>query len=482
MNKITLFSLAIVCLVFSYCRKDNPVEGEDEYRITIEEARSFFDKELAHAAKLTKRHELITTPDWQHFSVREAGDKKVLIIPLVFKNDLTIKANEDKASLSVQSLTRLFFYKESNDRIVAELVTTVPDDTFLDNRSAGKQFTGMVWIERWNGSPIGGYKYAADGKITGFDLGPEITHDSLLKESDFESQWCYVDFYYCVDAWGYVTCRYNFSQAYSCGGGAVNVGGLGGQFYPVYGSGNPGGTVPPGDVTIGIGLNTTILAPPDRPILDPYQYKRCFSRDSRNTYRIILYVDQPIAGTRTLIADKYGNTDPLSIDLTSKSVGHTWITFEERRPNGAITRRSYGFWPQGFVTPANPRGKAILGNDEEREYDVNLEIGLTSSAFWNLLNDCSTGNTETYDLNTNNCTGWAIDKIFKNTSIILPETLDTWSWGLGKGPTPGNLGEDIRQMDLNVLTENPAVTSVKRNTATGKSLRNYGNCPILPSP
>lgn len=484
MKKITLFSLAIVCLVFSYCRKDSPAKQDNRHDITLEEARSFFNKELAHAIKLTQRHQLIEVPDWQHFSVRQAGDKAVLIVPLLFKKDLTIKANGDSSSLSVQSLTNLFFYKDTHNRIVSEVVTTIPDDALLNNKDAHKQFTGMVWIEAWDGRSIGGYNYASDGNVTSFDLGPEVAHDSLLKEQDNETQWCYIDFYYCVDASGYVTCRYNFSQAYRCGLGSGQFDGLGSEYYPVYGSGsNTGGTTtPPGDATVGIGMNTTILAPPEKPITDPYQYKRCFNRDSRNTYRIVLYVDQPKAGTRALMSDGEGNTDLWAIKGSTKTYGHTWITFEEKRPNGAIVRRSLGFWPNKELELSTQAAPGILGDDSGRDFDVSLEIGLTNGAFFDLLDDCSLGNFERYNLNTNNCTGWAIDKLYNNTSISLPRTLASWGGGLGEGPTPGNLGEDLRRLDLGKILINPVVTNVNRTTSTDVSLKNYGNCPIASEP
>jgi hypothetical protein len=483
MKRITLFSLAIVCLVFSYCRKDIPVKGEDSYQITIEEAQKFFNEKLANTGKLTKRHELIDRPDWQHAAVRKAGDREVLIVPLVFKKDLTIKTNGDSVSLSVQSLTNLLLYRKTGDQIVSELVTTIPDQAFLSNKDAAKKFTGMVWIETWNGSAIGGNRYAADGSITGFDLGGEVTQDSLLKEADYEAQWCYVDFYYCVDAWGYVTCRYNFSQAYRCGGGSTTFGELGAGLYPVYGSGSAGGgTAPPGDETIGIGLNTVILAPPDKPIVDPYQYKRCFNRDSRNTYRIILYVDQPKNGSRALVSDDDGNTDYGAIKNSSKTFGHTWIAFEEKRPNGAIVRRSLGFWPRTDVELSSQAAPGILADDGGRDFDVNLEIGLRKDAFFDLLDNCSMGNLERYNLNINNCTGWVIDKLYYSTSISLPKTMGSWGFGQGEGPTPGNLGEDIRLLNLGIVLNNLKVTSVKRDTSKGISLKNFGNCPVSAEP
>ncbi|WP_298738361.1 hypothetical protein [uncultured Chitinophaga sp.] len=485
MKRIPLFLWAIVCLVFSYCRKDHPVKGTDSYQITIDEARKFFDEELANTTKLTKRHELMERPDWQHAAVKQAGGREVVVVPLVFKQDLTIRSNGDSVALSLQSLTKLLLYKKASDQIVSELVTTIPDKAFLSNKDAATRFTGMVWIEAWNGSAIGGNRYAADGSITGFELGAERWEDSLLKEADFEEQWCYVDFFYCVDASGYVTCRYNFSQAYRCGGGSVPYGQLPGGLYPVYGSGGGNGSVgsmPQPDATIGIGLNTVILAAPDKPIVDPYQYKRCFNRDSRNTYKIILYVDQPKAGTRALVSDDDGNTDLKSVKNDSKNFGHTWITFEEKRPNGAIVRRSLGFWPSTDVDLRSHAAPGILNDDGGRDYDVSLEIGLRKDAFFDLLDDCSLGNLERYNLNINNCTGWAIDKLYNNVSISLPKTIASWGLGRGEGPTPGNLGEDIRQLDLGSILYNSKVTSVKRDVLMGISLKNFGNCPISAEP
>jgi hypothetical protein len=92
------------------------------------------------------------------------------------------------------------------------------------------------------------------------------------------------------------------------------------------------------------------------------------------------------------------------------------------------------------------------------------------------------GNLERYNLNINNCTGWAIDKLYNNTSISLPKTMASWGFGVGEGPTPGNLGEDIRQMDLGGILNNLKVTSVKRDTSKGISLKNYGNCPVAGEP
>ncbi len=485
MKKLTLYWTAIVCLIFSYCRKDNTKEAVHRYRISLEEARSFFNKELASQERLTQRSQLIDGPDWQHVSSRQAGDREVLIVPLKFKKDLTIKAGEGKVDLSLQSLTNLFFYKDAADGIVAEVVTTIPDDGYVLSKKAAKPFTGMVWIETWDGKQIGGYRYSTDGNISPFRIGREIVNDSLLKERELEVQYCYVDFYYCVDASGFVTCRYNFSQSFVCGigSGDMGAGGLSPNYYPVYGSGSgSGGSSAPGDETVGIGLNTVLIAPPDKVIADPWQYKRCFTRSDNSVYKVILYVDQPKAGTRALMADDRGNTSFEAIYGDTKTFGHTWISFEERKANGSIIRRAFGFWPGERIRLTTQTSAGVLGNDEGRNFDVSLEMGVVKNAFFDLLDDCSMGNYERYSLNNNNCTGWAIDKIYKNLLVLLPRTLASWPLGSDEGPTPGNLGEDIRVMDLRQIAGNPRVTNVNRTTVTKRSLENLGNCPILPRP
>jgi hypothetical protein len=485
MKKLTLFWTAIVCLVFSYCRKDNTKEAVHRYSISLEEARSFFNKELASQERLTQRSQLIDAPDWQHVSSRLAGDKEVLIVPLKFKKDLTIKAGEGKMDLSLQSLTNLFFYKDAADRIVAEVITTIPDDGYVLGKEAAKPFTGMVWIEAWDGKQIGGYRYSTDGNIIPFRLGREIVNDSLLKERELVVQYCYVDFYYCVDASGFVTCRYNFSQSFVCGigGGDMGAGGLSPNYYPVYSNGNgSGGSSAPGDETVGIGMNTVLIGPPDRVITDPWQYKRCFTRSENSTYKVILYVDQPKAGTRALMADGEGHTSFGSIENDTKTFGHAWISFEEKRSNGNIIRRAMGFWPAENIRLSTLSAAGVLGNDDDRYFDVSLEIGVVKDAFFSLLDDCSMGNYERYSLNNNNCTGWAIDKIYKNLLILLPRTLASWPLELGEGPTPGNLGEDLRAMDVNQIMGNSRVTNIRKNAVSGPSLKNSGSCPILPAP
>jgi hypothetical protein len=70
-----------------------------------------------------------------------------------------------------------------------------------------------------------------------------------------------------------------------------------------------------------------------------------------------------------------------------------------------------------------------------------------------------------YDLNTNNCTSFAIHAL-QAGNINVPATVGSWADG-GFGYDPGDLGEDIRTMALG--------SSMTRNTTYNDHPNKY-NC------
>ena len=58
-----------------------------------------------------------------------------------------------------------------------------------------------------------------------------------------------------------------------------------------------------------------------------------------------------------------------------------------------------------------------------------------------------------YDINENNCTDQALDCL-KTGGINLPDTEGNWFLNIGGGSNPADLGEDIREMDIDNLPEN----------------------------
>ena len=147
------------------------------------------------------------------------------------------------------------------------------------------------------------------------------------------------------------------------------------------------------------------------------------------------------------------------------SVGHTFLIFSESGFNGTITR-NIGFYPKNGVNPLQPISQGQLNNDANTDYNISLTITLTNSQFFQMMEFLSHGNDPgyNYDLNSNNCTNFALNTLGA-AGVALPATRGTWL--NGEGFNPGDLGEDIRTMQL--------APNMSRNT-TYNDHPNIGNC------
>jgi hypothetical protein len=152
-----------------------------------------------------------------------------------------------------------------------------------------------------------------------------------------------------------------------------------------------------------------------------------------------------------------------SADLVS--AGHAFLILSQWDMVGRITR-NVGFYPKTPVSPFSPATQGQLSNDDEHEYDISLTIEMDNSKFFTLLDFISHGNDPgyNYDLNSNNCSSFAIRAI-RSTGINLPFNPGTWP--NGGGFNPGDLGEDIRTMNLQ-----PGMTKTTEKT----SHPNWGIC------
>jgi hypothetical protein len=147
------------------------------------------------------------------------------------------------------------------------------------------------------------------------------------------------------------------------------------------------------------------------------------------------------------------------------NVGHTFLIFSQNTGGGIVTR-NVGFYPSTSVSPTSPSSQGQLNDDEGHNYDISLTVAVSNSQFFNMLNFIASGNGAgyMYNLNTNNCTTFALNTLSKG-DIILPRT--TGSWVDGSGNDPGDLGEDIRSVNLS--------SNMSRNTLDAAH-PNTGNC------
>jgi hypothetical protein len=150
---------------------------------------------------------------------------------------------------------------------------------------------------------------------------------------------------------------------------------------------------------------------------------------------LTIYADQPIPGS----------TAPVS----GSDVGHSWIGISQNI-NGRTINRVFGYYPANGASPLSPRDAGVLVNDAGHPYDVSVSIPISAMDVLQIINYASTRLPANYDLNTFNCTDFVVDAC-RAAGFILPENLNSWLGG--GGLCPGQLGEDLRTLDIPGKTE-----------------------------
>lgn len=189
---------------------------------------------------------------------------------------------------------------------------------------------------------------------------------------------------------------------------------------------------------------------------DPIDLLDCFytSGNSSGTHSVTIYVDQPIEGTTApYFKNESGEIDP----------GHTFINLTQTY-NGVTHSVTFGFYPLGGVKLINPNNDGVFNDDSAHDYDVSITKSLSASQFNSLLFAIKNKmNYSTYNLNDKNCSDFGLE-VFSRIGIQLPDTYG--SWLLGGGTNPGNLGQDLRNMQLSTgMTRNTTGGTAKRSTA-----------------
>ncbi len=146
-------------------------------------------------------------------------------------------------------------------------------------------------------------------------------------------------------------------------------------------------------------------------------------------------VNEPNPGSRDLL-------NPLS----SFPVGHTYLTLEQHNADGSSVIRNIGFYPRNSVKPGSETDQSIFGNDGNTPYDVSLDFTVSGTEMARVIGRVLAQQGYQYDLNNFNCTNAAIDAL-QSININLPSSKSDET--LFNGNDPGDLGEDIRGLNLN---------------------------------
>ena len=228
-----------------------------------------------------------------------------------------------------------------------------------------------------------------------------------------------------------------YSGGGGSGGGSTGPGGYGG-----------GGDDGSGNTTTMVLTSTMVLVNrPDLPVTNIKQYLKCF--DTNQPATLTVYARQPVQGTNDTYA--FHNLKP--------DVGHSFISITQ---NG-ITR-VMGFYPTSplsiFVTATG-----IFGDNSQTAYTAKASMLINGGNLYSLLQYIYSTDGKNYDLQTYNCTDFAIQAAHA-AGVDLPDTWGRWG-GIGGGSNPGSLGND--------LIEKPLPATVEKGGA-GTSPSNKGTC------
>jgi hypothetical protein len=239
------------------------------------------------------------------------------------------------------------------------------------------------------------------------------------------------------------------------GGGYADV------YYGTGGSGGDGGNG-------ASSVNNTFVAPmfisPQNPV-DLKKELQCFTSDNSATYSVSVNVNQPDPNTRDLV-------NPVS----GFPVGHTFLTLQQHNADGTSIIRNVGFYPQDGVKPGSTVDVAVFGDDSNTPYDVSLNFSVTGAELNVLIWTLYIQQNLNYDLYNFNCTNAAMSAL-RSININLPSTKSTAQ--LFNGNDPGDLGEDIRNLnldDFSAANGNRKITRTLSNSDSQTPAARTGGC------
>lgn len=447
-NKNPFFFLIGIVALFSSCHKSD-IPGSDVASLTREAKIAFQNNFTASIKKpessdtRNPRKDLYKFPDWEKAQEIDLAGKKALFIPVTYAKEFSIFSNfSGNKAYNVNNITKMVVYKKKDGEFAFEVVTYLPDKDYQPNK-----FSGIFMVETWEGNLINRYRADKTGSIRKYDFDKE---KSSQKESGNEIGRNTAIVTVCYEYSGY-NCSpstgecYNWSYSAGCDSYFLDDG-FGDDFpsdeyldlIDNSGTGGGGGSGFPAE-------NVITVEDGPSPIANVNDYNKCFTNSpgNGNQYKVTLCVEQPIPGTR----ESWGwNGSNASGSINPVMVGHTFLVLTQTSPSGTITR-NIGYYPSGGVSNFSPTSGGELNNDANSPYDIAIEVSLNSSQFFSILDFISQTNSPgfIYNLNTNNCTHFALNAL-GSVGINFPRTYGSWT--NGGGLNPGDLGEDMRSMQL----------------------------------
>lgn len=128
----------------------------------------------------------------------------------------------------------------------------------------------------------------------------------------------------------------------------------------------------------------------NKPKIDPEKFKKCFEDGKiASSYKLTLYIDQPIYGsndqwtTHLGTGNYYSTSQGISFD-----VGHAFVGFEKINTDGTSVSQYMGFYPGS--PGANVNG--VIKDDSGHQYDVSYSSTVNPAQFQFALNNVISDN------------------------------------------------------------------------------------------
>jgi hypothetical protein len=450
-NSSFLF-IALISLLCG-CIKTDTRPGRVASTQLVEDAQAFFSsKVLAKSIPSNPKNYRANLPrslDWTSATTERLIEGDLVTVRVMYHKGVYANISlHPEFAYSLSDITELLLLRDSNRQFHAMVMTYLPDSAYST--------TGTYLLEDWQGNSL----------AAPIHLGSNSTQVSTKQATGLAEPDVVQGIQVCNEIDGY-----NYSPDDPSGGVAWSETSCTTYNLPAQtiGPSLPPIAALPRPSSPRILPSEIVIAPPTTPIANIADYFKCFTNGSSpdHTYSVQVCVDQPEPGTR----DPWGLT-PGGLQGSSQggnvvNSGHTFLVLTEN-DQGNITTRNVGFYPSSAVMPTTNMAysQGILNNDETHEYNISLTINVSSTNFFNILNYVELGNNQGFDYNlfSNNCTTFVLNAL-QTGDIALPATKGIWTGG--SGDDPGDLGEDIRSMNL--------ASNMSRNT-TATDHPNIGSC------
>ncbi len=472
-RSLFLVSTLVLIILIPSCKK-NALVGSVSGNRLIDSSRSFFENEILPRSTTSVEDSPVNKNDdpgkwrtktalWDNATVTSISTGAAVLVPIKYGTPyLLTNSFSGKKNYSSNDINQLLIYRDKDGVFHAEKLTFLPDSNFVNSK--GQAFTGIINVETWDNIFLKRFKYEANGKIEKYN-GPVAAEARTSNMGTTEMT--IVTTCYSSSGYNYSPSDpdhgWYWSQNLGCqsyfiedvNNSAFDHSATGPDYSSVGGGGSSGGAS---------STNTFSLFNGDKPVYNIIDYTKCFTNTagSSNSYTVTLCVEQPQPGSR----ETWGfSGSGSSADNNPVSVGHTFLILNQTNSLGS-TVRNVGFYPANGVTPLSPQSKGQINNDGSHDYDISVTITMDNSQFFQVVNYINlwTESGLTYDLNSNNCTTFALNAL-ATAGVNLPRT--SGSWLNGGGVNPGDLGEDIRTMAL--------PSNMTRTTLTGTH-QNVGVC------